>query len=460
MESFDVAVIGGGPGGYVAAIRAAQLGMKVALIEKDKCLGGTCLNVGCIPSKALLHSTEMLSWVKSKGEEHGLRANSLTFDFSQMMRRKEKVVKSLTDGVAGLMKRNQIKCFTAEAQILTPKLIVAGEQKIQTDKIIIATGSIPIELPFLPFDEKKILSSTGILSLKEVPKRLLVIGAGVIGLELGSVYNRLGSSVTFVEMMESVCFGMDGTITKLLNSILTKQGMKFLFKARVIKGEANEKGVKLSVEHQGKLQEIEGDLVLVAVGRKAYTKGLGLENVGIEVKDKGMIEVDGNFKTSIENIYAIGDVIDGPMLAHKASEEGVALAEKIAGLQPHLDYMGIPSVIYTSPEVASVGLTEEECRHQGLDFVVGGYPFRANARARSAGEEEGIVKLIGERKAGRLLGMHLVGAHASEMIHEGVLAIEKKMTVEEIARACHAHPTLSEAIKEAALNFLGRCLHL
>ncbi len=460
MESFEVVVIGGGPGGYVAAIRAAQLGMKVALIEKDKRLGGTCLNVGCIPSKALLHSSVMFSWFKAHGLEHGLHTDSLSFDFSQMMQRKEKVVQSLTEGVAGLMKRNKINCITAEAKILTSNIIKAGEQKIQADKIIIATGSAPIELPFLPFDEKRILSSTGILSLKEVPKRLLVIGAGVIGLELGSVYNRLGSEVIFIEMMESVCFGMDATVTKLLHSILTKQGMKFLFKAKVVRGELYEKGVTLNVEHEGNLQEMDGDLVLVAVGRKAYTKGLGLENIGIKINDRGMIVVDGNFKTSLDNIYAIGDVIDGPMLAHKASEEGVALAEKIAGLQPHLEYMSIPSVVYTSPEVASVGLTEGECRHLGLDFAVGSYPFRANARARTAGEEEGMVKLLGERKTGRLLGMHVVGAHASEIIHEGVLAIDKKMKIEEIALACHAHPTLSEAIKEAALNFFGRCLHL
>lgn len=445
---YDVVIIGAGPGGYVAALRAAQLGLNTALVEKGKTLGGTCLNVGCIPSKCLLQSSELYENVQKHGSDHGIQVQGLSFDLAQMMKRKEAVVESLTSGVSGLIKKNKITRLEGEASFLDPQTLVVGKEKIAAKNFIIATGSEPIALPFLPFDEKKIVSSTGALELKEVPRKLTVVGGGVIGVELASVYARLGSEVTIIEMLDTIIPMMDKDICKAFTQILTKMGMKIHVKSKVLSAE----GTTLQVEPIGK---VEADVVLVAVGRRPYTKGLGLDKIGLDEK----ISVNGNFQTKHPHIYAIGDVIDGPMLAHKASEEGVAVAELIAGGHPHVNYMAIPNVIYTHPEVASVGMTEQEAQKAGLELLTGKFFFRGNARARCAGETDGIVKVIGEKKSGRLLGLHIVGAHASEMISEGMIALEKRATVSDIALAPAAHPTLSEAIKEAALDALGRVLH-
>lgn len=455
-REYQVMVIGSGPGGYVAAVEAARLGFKTVCIEKMDTLGGTCLNVGCIPSKALLQSSEYYELLNTSAKEHGIESQGISFDLSQMMKRKELIVKGLVEGVASLLKGNRVERVIGEARFKDPHTVEVDNGKeirtIQADFIIIATGSESISLPFLPFDEKGIVSSTGALSLKEVPKRMVVVGAGVIGLELASVYHRLGSKITVVEMLERVTPAMDLAISKQLLQVLKKQGFEFHLGAKVISANKNKTGVFLNVEHEGKQLKIEGDVVLVAVGRKPYTHGLNLESIKINITPKGFIPVDGNFRTVHPSIFAIGDVIDGPMLAHRASHEGIAVAELIAGKEPHVNYMAIPNVIYTHPEVAAVGFTESEAREAGLNIVVGTSFFRANGRARCAGDTDGFVKVIGDAATGRLLGMHIIGSHASELIGEGVIAMEKKATIKDIATACHAHPTLSETIMEAAQN--------
>ena len=462
-KQYDVAVIGSGPGGYVAAIRCAQLGFKTVCIERENTLGGTCLNVGCIPSKALLQSTEYYEWLKKDAKEQGIEAKEVSFNFVQMMQRKGKVVEQSVKGVAGLFQKNQITWVQGTAHLQSQHMIEVDDGKekhvIEAENIILATGSEPIPLPFLPFDEKRVISSTGALALNEVPKKMLVIGAGVIGVELASVYNRLGTQVVIVEMLDRITPAMDQAISKLLLQVLKKQGLEFHLSSKVTKAQVSADSVALTFVEDGKEVNMTADVVLVAVGRRPYTKSLGLAEIGIEMTPKGFVSVDGNFRTNISTIYAIGDIVDGPMLAHRASEEGMAVAEILAGQSPHVNYLAIPNVIYTHPEVAALGLTEAEAREMGLDVKVGTCLFRANPRARCSGYTEGLVKIIGEANTGRLLGMHIMGPHASEMIGEGVLAMVKGATLEEIANASHAHPTLTEAIKEAALNSLGRAIH-
>ncbi len=463
QSDYQIVVIGSGPGGYVAAIRAVQLGFKTACVEKSQTLGGTCLNVGCIPSKALLQSSEYYELVAHNLDSHGLSFDHLNIDFSKMMKRKDDIVKSLVESVGHLFQRNQVNRLIGSARFLDPHTLEISKdqekQKISADHFIIATGSEPTPLPFLPFDEKQILSSTGSLALATVPKSLLVIGAGAIGLELASVYHRLGSKVVIVEMLDRVSPAMDAAISKDLLRVLKKQGLEFYLSAQVVslKGEADKVSLEILQNHQK--QNLSAEKVLVSIGRRPYTQGLGLKEIGIRLTPKGFIEVDSRFRTSQSHIYAIGDVIEGVMLAHKASEEGYVAVEVIAGRNLEINYMAIPNVIYTHPEAASVGLTEEEAIRAGLELKRGISFFKGNARARCAGDTEGFVKILGESRSGLLLGMHILGAHASELIHTGVYAMQKGMTLEEIASTSHAHPTLAESIKEAALQALGRPIH-
>ncbi len=454
-EEYDVVIIGAGPGGYVAAIRAAQLGFKVACIDKNKDLGGTCLNVGCIPSKTLLHASELYSNLMNHGKELGLDFQKPGFDFSAMMQRKQKVVAGFNLGISGLFKKNKITSIIGEASFVNATTLKVGEKEIKAKNIILATGSEPIPLPFLPFDEKKILSSTGALALDKVPEKLIVVGAGVIGVELGSVYNRLGSSVTFVEFLDRVCPSLDESLSKAAETIFTKQGMKFYLSSKVTGGSIQGDKVTLSVGEM----ELTADAVLVSIGRRPSTKGLGLEKVGIVPDPRGFIPINGSFRTSLPNIYAIGDIVDGPMLAHKASEEGTLVAEIIAGKSPTLNYMTIPNVVYTFPEIAGVGLTEKETKEMGLSVKVGTFPFKANSRAKCTNEDDGFVKIIADSTTDKILGIHIIGPHASELISAASLAILSKMTAEELGSSCQAHPTLAEALKEASLDVHKRAIH-
>ena len=457
-REFDVVVIGAGPGGYVAAIRAAQLGLKVACVDKGKTLGGSCLNVGCIPSKALLQSSEDYEFIAKEAKGLGIDVDKVNYNFDQIMDRKAKVVKSLTDGVAGLFKNNKIEWIQGTAKFVDPYAIeVTTEGKtrrVEADHFILATGSDSIELPFMKFDEKKIISSTGALSLPKVPKKMIVIGAGIIGVELASVYRRLGTEVQIVEMLNEICIAMDPTIRKFLLRILKQQGIEFHLSATVKSAKVEQNGVSVEFETNGEKKTLEGDVALVAVGRRPYTDGLGLEHIGVEKTNKGFVVVDSTFRTKQPHIFAIGDIIEGSMLAHKASDEGTAAVEIIAGLPAKVNYLAIPNVIYTHPEAAAVGLTESEAKEAGLDLMIGTAYFKGNARARCMGYTEGLVKIIGDKASGRLLGLHILGAHASEMIGEGVIALDKKATLHDIAYASHAHPSLSESIKEAAAEAL------
>ncbi len=456
----DVLVIGSGPGGYVAAIRAAQLGLKTGCVEKSPVLGGTCLNIGCIPSKAMLHSTELFWKMRTEGKELGIQAEKLSFDFAALMARKNKIVQGFNQGVAALFKKNQIIPLTGHATLLSPTSVLIGNETVSAKNIILATGSESIPLPFLPFDEKVVLSSTGALALDRVPKKLIVVGAGVIGVELGSVYARLGTEVVFVEFLDRICSIYDESLSKALQESLTKQGMQFYLGAKAISSERTNEGLKLEIEKSDKSKQIlAADAVLVSIGRRPYTQNLGLERVGITPDKRGFIPIDAQFRTSQRNIFAIGDIVDGPMLAHKASEEGVAVAEIIAGQKPHIEYMAIPSVIYTYPEVASVGMSEAEAKGYGLTIKIGQFPFKINSRAQCTHEQEGFVKIIADEGTDRLLGVHIIGAHASELIAEAVLAMQKHLTALDIAETPHAHPTLSEALKEAALAVHKRALH-
>lgn len=461
---YDVVIIGSGPGGYVTALRSAQLGLKTALIEKMSTLGGTCLNIGCIPSKALLQSTELYSELLNDSKQHGIESGKIDLNFPQMMERKSKVVQGLVDGVAGLIKRNKIERIEGTAQFTSPHSIQVTkegrQQEVEGSHFVLATGSESIALPFLPFDEKEVVSSTGALSLKEIPKRLAVIGGGVIGVEIASIYKRLGSAVTIIEMLDHICPTIDDAISKMLLQLLKKQGIEFHLSTQVVKADKGSEGISLTLSHDGKQQSLAADVVLVAVGRRPYTHGLGLEKIGVEINQRGFVQIDADFRTAQSHIFAIGDVIEGPMLAHRASEEGVAVAEIIAGERSKVNYLAIPNVIYTHPEVAIVGVTEKEARSAGLEPIVGTFPFRGNPRARAAGDTEGLVKVIADSKTHHLIGMHIIGADASELIGQGVLAIQLKAKVEDLAHMCQAHPTLSEAIKEAALDALGRVLHL
>lgn len=456
--AYDVVVIGSGPGGYVAAIRASQLGLKVACIEKDA-LGGTCLNVGCIPSKALLQSSEIYEMVSKRGVSLGVECKELSYNFSTMMSRKEQIVKASTDGVDYLFKKNKIDSIKGFAKLTGPNTIQVGEQTIDAKYIILATGSEPIPMPFLPFDEKKVISSTGALALKTVPKKLGVIGGGVIGVELASVYRRLGAEVTIIEMLPEICSGLDAALLKPFHKSLVEQGLVIHTSTKLQKASVNGKKVTLQAMKGEETLNLEVDVVLVAVGRRPFTQNLGLKEAGIQTDEKGFVIVNDRFATSLPNVYAIGDIIEGPMLAHKASEEGVVVAEIIAGMNPHMNYLAVPNIIYTHPEVAALGFTEEEAKKANLDIFIGSCPIRFNPRARCMGESEGLVKVIGEKQTGQLIGMHIFGPQASELIAEGMIAIEKKATIEDLAQSPNGHPTLSEAIKEACLAALKRSIN-
>jgi dihydrolipoamide dehydrogenase len=453
-DSFDVVVIGAGPGGYTAAVRAAQLGFKTACVEKDPTLGGTCLNVGCIPSKALLQSTKFYEWTAKKSKDFGVITTGVVADFRVMMNRKEEIVKGLVNGIGSLFKNFKVEKIQGSARFISPQEIEVAGRHIKAKWFIIATGSEPIALPFLPFDEKRVVSSTGALSLPVVPEKMVVIGGGVIGVELASVYCRLGAKVDVIEMLPQIVTGLDPLISRQLLLLLQKQGMTFHLDAKVTGAKVQDNGVAIDLVKDGVATQLEGDVVLVAVGRRPYTRGLDLDKAGITLSPKGFIPVDGNMRTVVPNILAIGDVIEGPMLAHRASHEGVALVEGLAGLPVTLNMIGIPNVVYTHPEAASVGLTEEEAARAKIPVVIGTSYFKGNARARCSGDTDGFVKIIADKRSGRLIGMHILGSDASEMIAEGVIALEKNSTVADIAHAYHAHPTLSEVVMEAAMQCL------
>lgn len=455
-DAFDVIVIGSGPGGYVAAIRAAQLGLKTACVEKGP-LGGTCLNVGCIPSKALLHSSELFAQL-GQIAEHGIKVEKASFDFDRMMGRKSDIVKSFNQGIDYLFKKNKVTHLQGTGVLKDPQTVEVEGTAYSCKHIILATGSEPLSLPFLPIDEKRVVTSTGALSLEQVPRKMVVIGAGVIGVELGSVFKRLGSEVSFIEFLPKILPTMDETLSKTFQKILEKQGLTFHLNSKVTAAEIGET-ITLHVEKGEEKTTFDADVVLCSIGRKPYTKSLGLEHVGITPTEKGFIPINGRFQTKVPTIYAIGDIVDGPMLAHKASEEGVAVAEILAGLQPHIEYIAIPNVVYTDPEVAAVGFTEAEAKQAGFEVKLGTFPFKTNSRARCTGQEEGMVKIVSDGKTDTILGVHIVGANASEIIAEAVVAIEKKVKTLELAAMPHAHPTLSEAVKEAALDVHGRPLH-
>lgn len=457
-EKFDVIVIGSGPAGYVAAIRCGQLGLKTACVEKGP-LGGTCLNIGCIPSKALLHSSELFYQLQHHFPDHGVQAGHIAFDFDKMMERKKGVVQGFVQGVGALFHKYKVTHLSGTGSLKSSTTVVVNGSEFEAKSIILATGSEPIRLPFLPIDEKRVVTSTGALSLEGVPQKMIVIGAGAIGVELGSVYSRLGSNVTFVEFLPRICPAMDETISKSFQQILEKQGMTFHLSAKVVAADVAPDKINLSIEKEGEKSTLSANVVLCSIGRRPYTASLGLEHVGIAPTNKGFIPINDCFQTAVPNIFAIGDLIDGPMLAHKAFEEGVAVAELIAGMNPTIEYMAIPNVVYTDPEVAAVGLTEAEAKELGLAVKVGTFPFKINSRAKCTGETDGMVKIVADEKTDTILGMHILGAHASEIIAEGVVAIEKKMTALELGNAPHAHPTFSEAVKEAALSVHGRPIH-
>ena len=459
-NQFDVTIIGTGPGGYVCAIRCAQLGLKVAVVEKRASHGGTCLNVGCIPSKALLHASELYAESKHSFAKMGIVAES-KIDFPKMMGFKQEAIDGNTKGIDFLLKKNKVTVFHGTGQIAAPGKVTVGSEVIETKSIIIATGSEVARLKGIEIDEKRIVSSTGALELKEVPARLAVIGAGVIGLELGSVYSRLGAKVTVIEYLDRILPGMDLDVAKNFQRMLQKQGFAFKLSSKVMGAAATKDNVTLTVEPAagGTAEQIEADVVLVAVGRVPYTEGLGLEAVGVQKDTRGRIEVDHHYATTVPGIYAIGDVIKGPMLAHKAEDEGIALAEILAGQAGHVNYGVIPGVVYTSPEVAAVGQTEEELKAAGVDYKAGKFLFLANGRAKANQTTDGFVKVLADAKTDKVLGVHIVGPMAGELIHEAAVLMEFGGSAEDLARTCHAHPTLSEAVKEAALAVAGRAIH-
>lgn len=459
---YDLVVIGAGPGGYQAAIRAAQLGMKVACIEKDSTLGGTCLNIGCIPSKALLESSHRYSMVSHGLDAHGIRVAEASFDLTAMMARKTSIVGGLTKGIEGLFKKHKIEWLRGTATIVkTGEVRIAGDmpQTIRAERILIATGSVPVELPSLKFDGERIISSTEALALAEVPGRMIVVGAGAIGLEMGSVWARLGCEVTVVELTDQIVPGADKEAARALERALTAQGLKIKLQTTVERAEVGKRGVTVTLAGKA-AGTVECDVVLVAVGRRAYTGSLGVKEAGIETDERGRIRVHGHYETNVPGIYAIGDVIVGPMLAHKAEEEGVAAVERMAGVAGHVNYDAIPAVVYTHPELASVGLSEEAAKAAGHTIRVGKFPFKANARARCNGETDGLAKIVADAASDRVLGIHIVGAGASELIAEAAIAMEYVATSEDIARSVHAHPTLAEALKEAALAVAGRTINI
>ena len=463
LEKFDVTVIGGGPGGYVCAIRLSQLGLKTACIESRGSLGGTCLNVGCIPSKNLLNFSENFHKAKNF-EKIGIEVGEVKLNLDKMMKNKENAVTVLTKGIEFLFKKNKVTYFKGKGSFKsTNEISILAEGKettIQTDKTIISTGSEPLPIPGMEFDEEKILSSTGALSLSKLPKKMLVVGGGYIGLEMGSVWSRLGTQVEVIEFLDHITPGIDREVSREFEKILKKQGIKFQLNTKVEKITKSKNFVILDVVDKEKNKnKIEADVVLISVGRKPYIEGLNLENVGVETDEKGKVKVNKNFETNVKNIYAIGDVIEGPMLAHKAEEEGIAVAELIAGQSGHVNYDIIPGVIYTSPEVASVGKTEEQLKTNKNNYKVGKFPFMANSRAKAIDETEGFVKILADSLTDKVLGVHIIGPHAGEMIAEMAIAMEFGASSEDVARTCHAHPTFSEAIKEAALSVEKRQIH-
>lgn len=456
-ETYDLIVIGSGPGGYVAAVRAAQLGMKTACIEKSERLGGVCLNVGCIPSKALLDSSEYYHLAKDRFAEHGIKTGRVSLDLARMMARKEKVVQELTDNVRQLLEGHQITIIQGAAALDGPdRVTVTRGKKKQTLKaknILLATGSTPVAVPGLDFDEKMIVSSTGALNFDAVPKHLGIVGGGYIGLELGSVWMRLGAKVTVIEMLPRIATGLDGQVGRTLDRILRKQGMDIRVKTRVTGAKRSGKKLKVTVEQAGNTEDMLFDRLLVSVGRRPLTQNLNLEEVGVTVDDKtGQVKVDEGYRTSVPNIFAIGDLVAGPMLAHKASAEGIAAVETMAGQISEVNYDAVPAIVYTHPEVASVGLTEEQVKERGIPYCTGSYPFTGAGRARCMGDTDGFVKIISHGRSDRVLGIHIIGARAADMIAEGVLAMEFGASSEDIARTIHGHPTFAEALMEAAMG--------
>lgn len=465
-DAYDLIVIGTGPGGYVCAIRAAQLGMKVAVVEKRAAHGGTCLNVGCIPSKALLHASELYEEAGHGFESMGIKVKP-SLDLKAMQAFKKEGVDGNTAGVEFLLKKNKIDAHHGTGKIIAPGKVEVTPEKgdkvtLETKNIVIATGSDVAQLPGIEIDEKKVVSSTGALELSEVPKKLVVVGAGIIGLELGSVWRRLGAEVLVVEFLDRITPGMDGDVAKNFNRILKKQGMTFKLGHKVTSVDTKGKGCKVTIEPAkgGDAESVDCDVVLVAIGRVPYTQGLGLEEAGVKLDDRGRVEIDAHFKTNVDGIYAIGDVIKGPMLAHKAEDEGVAVAEILAGQAGHVNYNVIPGVVYTYPEVAEVGKTEEALKEAGIEYTVGKFPFTANGRAKVNRTTDGFVKILADKKTDRVLGVHILGPDAGNMIAEAAVLMEFSGSAEDLARTCHAHPTLTEAIKEAALAVAGRALHM
>jgi dihydrolipoamide dehydrogenase len=467
-QAYDVVVIGSGPGGYVCAIKAAQLGLRTALVEKRETLGGTCLNIGCIPSKALLHASEKFSEASHDLAVLGVKVGRPELDLKAMMAHKDAVVKANVDGVAFLMKKNKVDVFRGTGSLFGPGKVVVTDAKgaetvLETRNIVIATGSDIAGIPGVnvEIDEKTIVSSTGALELAKVPKTLVVVGGGVIGLELGSVWNRLGSKVVVIEYLDKVLGGMDGEVSKQFQRMLAKQGMEIRLSSKVTAVAKSGKGASVTFEPVagGASETLAADVVLIATGRKPFTEGLGLESAGVET-ERGRIKTNSRWETNVAGIFAIGDVAAGPMLAHKAEDEGVAVAETIAGQHGHVNYDVIPSVVYTHPEVASVGKTEEELKAAGVEYVAGKFPFTANARARAMNSTEGLVKFLADKQTDRVLGVHIVGHGAGELIHEAAVLMEFGGSSEDLGRTCHAHPTLSEAVREAALATFGKPLHI
>lgn len=467
-ERYDVVVIGGGPGGYVCAIRAAQLGMRTACVEKRSTLGGTCLNVGCIPSKALLQSSHLYEQAAKEFAQHGITTGGVSFELAKMLARKDAVVKQLTSGIALLFRKNKVDHILGQGTITSADTVQVttedgnGARTLQADSIVIATGSESAALPGLEIDEQAIVSSTGALALPAVPKKLVVIGGGFIGIELGSVWRRLGAEVLVVEFLDQILAGMDGEVSKAMQRILQKQGMTFRLGSKVTRAERNEGGVSLTVESVAgdSAETLEAETVLVSVGRRPNTDGLGLDSVGITPTNRGFIPVDHDYQTNVAGIFAIGDVIGGKMLAHKAEEEGVAVAELIAGQAAHVNYEAIPGVVYTWPEVAAVGRTEEQLKADGVTYKVGKFPFSANSRARCNAETEGFVKILADAQTDRIVGAHIIGPEAGDLIQELVVAMEFGGSAEDVARSSHGHPGLAEALKEAALAVADRAIHI
>ena len=461
-DKYDVIVIGAGPGGYVCAVRAAQLGLKTACVEKRKTLGGTCLNVGCIPSKALLSASEKFEEAEHHFAHWGIKVSKPQLDLKAMMGFKDEVVEANTKGIEFLFKKNKIDHLKGAAEIVGVGKVKVDGKIYETDSIVIATGSDVVSLPGIEIDEERIVSSTGALELEEVPATMVVIGGGVIGLEMGTVWRRLGTKVTVVEYLDNILPGMDGEIRKEALKIFKKQGIEFKLSSKVTSAKSGSKGVDLTIEPAagGKAEKMSADIVLMAVGRKAYTDKLGLDKIGVALDERGRVKVDEFFTSSIDGIYAIGDVIAGPMLAHKAEDEGVILAELLAGESGHIDYNMVPGVVYTWPEIASVGKTEEQLKEAGVAFNAGKFPFMANGRARAMGMTDGFVKILACAKTDRVLGAHMIGPNVGELISEVVTVMEFDGSAEDIARTCHAHPTLSEAVKESALAVHKRPIHI